>query len=239
MTIVSDIITLALKDAGIVGVGQTPTNEDSNDALTRCNWMLSQWQRKRWLIWHLVDTAFTSTGAQSYTVGSGGNFNILRPDRLEAAFLRQIVPSQPNLVDYPLGLIEAREEYNRISLKTLGTFPRWAFYDPAYPTGNLFVWPVPSATLYEIHITTKEQLSQFASLAATINLPPEYMAAIHHNLVVRLKAAYQLPKDEVFIGMAKDALNVIKNENAQIPTLQLPAELMRPGIYNPFSDQIY
>src|SRR6185312_10888366 len=147
--------------------------------------------RKRWLIWHLIDTAFTSTGALSYTVGTGGNFNIPRPDRLENGnFIRQTIPSQPNLVDYPLGLIEAREDYNRISLKTLGTFPQWVFYDPAYPTGNLFVWPVPQASLYEIHICTKEQLSQFTSLSQTISLPQEYMAAIHHNLVVRLRAAY-------------------------------------------------
>ena len=88
---VSQIINLALKDAGIIGVGQTPNAEDVNDSFTRLNWMIDQWAQKRYLIWHLVDLAKVSTGAQSYTVGPGKDFDIaLRPDRLEAAFLRQL-----------------------------------------------------------------------------------------------------------------------------------------------------
>jgi len=83
--------------------------------------MIAQWARKRWLMWHLIDVAKVSTGAQSYTVGVGGDFNTPRPDRLEAAFFRQIVPSQPNLIDYPLEIIEARETYNNIALKTLSS----------------------------------------------------------------------------------------------------------------------
>jgi hypothetical protein len=65
---VTDVVNLALKDAGIIGVGQTPNAEDSNGALTRLNWMLDKWAMKRWLVWHLKDYAVTSTGAQSYNV---------------------------------------------------------------------------------------------------------------------------------------------------------------------------
>src|ERR1700722_5997638 len=91
-----DIVTQALKKAGVLGVGQTPLAEDTNDAFYDLNDMIAQWARKRWLMWHLLDVPLVSTGAMSYTVGIGGNFNTPRPDRLEAAFFRQIVPSQPN-----------------------------------------------------------------------------------------------------------------------------------------------
>lgn len=37
------IINLALKMAGILGVGQTATAEDANDAFTVLNMMLAQW----------------------------------------------------------------------------------------------------------------------------------------------------------------------------------------------------
>jgi hypothetical protein len=237
VTIVSDIINLALYDAGIVGVGQTPLAEDSNNAFTRANWMLSLWQRKRWIIWHLVDVAKVSTGAQSYTVTTGGDFNVARPDRLEGGFFRLLTTVAPNQVDYPMRLIESHEDYNLISLKQLGTFPGHAFYDSAYPTGLLYPWPVPQASIYEIHILLKEQLGQFTSLSQTIVLPPEYMAAIHHNLVVRLRSGYQLPADPVQVSLAKESLNVIRGANAQIPTLQMPRELVRNGVYNILSDQ--
>lgn len=238
MTTPNDIIKLALKNAGVTGVGQTPSAEDMNDAFTILNFMIGQWNRKRWLIYHLIDASFVSTGAQSYTVGPGQNFNIPRPDRLEAAFFRQLIPSQPNQIDYPLEIIEARETYNNIALKTLSSFPNYIFYDSAFPVGLVYPWPLPQANIYSIHISVKETISQFTNLAQTINLPPEYFAAILYNLSERLRPNYQLPIDPQIVGLARDSLAVIRGANAQIPRLTLPTDIVRPGIYNVYSDQI-
>lgn len=240
MTTPKEIVVQALKKAGALGVGQTPLAEDTNDAFDDLQDMLGQWQRKRWLIWHLVDYAFTSTGAQSYTVGPGGNFNINpRPDKIESAFFRQQVVSQPNQIDYQLQIIPDRETYNRIALKQLTTFPQYLFYDSAFPTGLAYPWPLPLASIYEIHLTVKETLSQFTSLSQTISLPLEYMAALKFNLAIRLRQAYSLPPDPVLVGLAKDSLNVIRNANTQISRLQVPTDLIRPGLYNVFSDTLY
>lgn len=233
-----DIINLALKNAGVLGVGQSAQAEDTNDAFTLMNFMLAQWSRKRWLVYHLIDVAFTSTGAQSYTVGPGQQFNCTRPDRIEAAFFRQVIPSQPNLIDYPLEIIESRETYNNIALKTLTSFPNYVFYDSAWPIGFLYPWPLPQADLYQVHISVKETLTQFTSLGQQINLPPEYYAALLYNLGERLIPMYKLPPDPILTGLAKDALAVIRASNVQIPRLTLPAELVRPGIYNVYNDQI-
>jgi hypothetical protein len=240
MTTPQDIIIQALKKAGILGVGQTALAEDTNDAYYDLQDMLGQWQRKRWLIWHLVDYAFTSTGAESYTVGPGGNFNINpRPDKIESAFFRQQVVSQPNQIDYQLSIIPDRETYNRIALKQLTTFPQYLFYDSAFPTGLAYPWPLPLASIYEIHLTVKETLAQFTSLNQVISLPLEYMAALKFNLALRLKQSYGLAPDPVLVGLAKDSLNVIRNANVQIPRLVMPADLIRPGLYNIFSDTFY
>lgn len=239
MTTPQDIVTSSLKKAGILGVGQIALAEDTNDAFQDLQDMLGQWQRKRWLIFHLVDYSVTGTGAINYTVGPGGQFNINpRPDRIESAFFRQIITSQPNQVDYPLEIIEAREDYNRISLKMLQSFPQYLFYDSGFPTGLAYPWPLIQSNLYSLHLTVKETLSQFTSLSQTINLPLEYFAALKFNLALRLRQAYQLPPDPSLIELAKDALNVIRNANLQIPRLKIPTDLVRPGIYNVFSDQI-
>lgn len=241
MTTPLDIITQALKKAGVLGVGQTPLAEDTNDAYSDLQDMLGQWQRKRWLIYHLVDYSFMSTGAMSYTVGPGGNFPINpRPDKIESAFFRQVINAvSPNQIDYPLEIIEAREDYNRISLKQLISFPQYIFYDSGFPMGSVYPWPVIQNNLYSLHITVKETLNQFTSLNQTINLPLEYMAALKFNLAVRLKQSYQMPADVVLTGLAKDALNVIRNANLQIARLQIPELLVRPGLYNIYSDTFY
>lgn len=87
----NDLITLALKQAGAFGVGQTPLAEDMNDAFTLLNMMLGQWNRKRWLIYHLLDVPFQATGAETYTIGPGGDLAYaVRPDRLEGAYSRLV-----------------------------------------------------------------------------------------------------------------------------------------------------
>lgn len=235
---VQDIITLALKYIGVLGVGLTAQAEDSNDAFTILNMMLTEWQTQRWLVYALVDSAVTSAGALSYTVGIGGTFNIYRPDRLEAAFFRQVINSNPSNIDYPVQLLQAREDYNRFSLKSLETFPQYVFYDAAYPLGNVFFWPVPPAGLYELHITTKTALAAFTGLTETFNLPDNYQATVVYNLAARLRPMYGLPPDPSLTTLAAGALQVLRNSNAQVPRLQMPADLKKGGQYNVFSDQV-
>lgn len=238
MTTPQDIVTDALKKAGILGVGQTALAEDIEDGFNDLNDMIAQWQRKRWLVPYLEDHSVVSTGAQSYTVGIGGNFNITRPDKLEAAYLRQIqTTGQP--VDYILEIIEARENYSAIPLKSLVAFTGRIFYDSAYPMGSVYPYPIPNASIYEIHIVVKTQLGQFTSLAQTISLPLEYNAAFKWNLSARMRVSYRLPVDAGIVAMAKDSLNVIRMANTQIPRLRMPGALRNRGVYNIYSDTIY
>lgn len=240
MTTARDLINLSLKTAGVIGVGQTALAEDINDAFTQLNWMMGQWRRKRWLVYHLVDVTKVSTGATSYTIGPSGDFNVTaRPDRIEAAFFRQLIQSQPNRVDYPLKILQSREDYNRIALKQLGSFPQTIWYDSAFPLGVLYPWPVPAATIYEFHLSLKEILPQFATLSTTITLPEEYYAALHLNLVPRIWTMYGREADPVVIALAKDALNVIRGANTQIATLSMPDDVVRTGKYNIYSDTNY
>lgn len=236
MSTVSGLIQRALKDTGIIGVGQTPSAEDMNDAFDKLNSMLAQFSLRRWLVYELIETAVVSTGATSYSIGPGGAFNVPRPDRLESAFIRQITSAQA--IDFPpLAIIEAREDYNRIALKSLITLPQSVFLDSGYPTGTLYFYPCPSAGIYEMHVFTKAHLPAFTSLTQTVILPPEYDELIVYNLAVRLRAAYQLPPDPTVTQLAKAALNTIKNANTQMPRLRMPAGLAgRCGRYNIYSD---
>jgi hypothetical protein len=241
MTTPRDILRQAFKDITVLGVGQTLLPEDYNDAFSTLNQLLSEWRRKRWMVYRLVDTGFTSTGAVSYTVGPGGNYNLTaRPDRLEAAFLRQLVPAAPNQVDYPMDLIQSMEDYARISLKQLGSFPQAVFYDPQYPLGVLYPWPVPQASLYQVHILTKMVLEHFTSLTETIILPPEYESALRYNIAIRLAVGYESAQvTPQIIALAKSTLATVIGANTAIATLQMPSDLVRGGIYNIFADRYY
>lgn len=241
------LLRLAFKDAGLLALGQTLSPEDLQEGLDRLNMMLSQWAMQRYMVYRLEDVFVTSTGVLSYTIGPAeplpapapdivyGN----RPDQIEAAYARQLSNTGGSPVDYPLGVLNARENYAQISLKTLGTFPQYCWYDPDLPYGKIYPWPVPQASLYEIHVLVKVALNVSLAAADDIILPDVYMAAIHYNMAVRLGIAYRMPVGDDLKGMARDSLSTIRESNTQIPTLSMPTELMRGGIYNPYSDQTY
>jgi hypothetical protein len=254
-TTAGDIASAALRECGAWGVGQTPLALDIEDAQARLQWMLQEWQRKRWFVWHLVDHSIVSTGAESYTIGPGGQIDTdpigppspgvavsARPNRIESSFLRQLTLSQPNQIDYPMTLIFSREDYNRIALKQLMSFPGYLFYDSAWPIGNLFPWPVPQPNIYELHVTVKEILPpQFATLGTVIDVPYEYYNAMVTNLAMRLRPKYGIvaQQGDSLPGAARNSLNTLKLSNYQISRLQIPGDLVRPQLYNIFSDRMY
>lgn len=244
-TTIGDLCTAALRECGALGIGQSALANDLNDAWARAQWMLQQWERKRWLVYHLVTLSKTSTGAMSYTVGPGGDFDTgassVRPARLESAFLRQIQTTPPNQIDYPLRILQSREDYNLIALKSLVSFPGAVFLDSGWPLATLYVWPVPNANIYAVHISILAQLPfKFANVASLVTLPYEYYSAILYNLALRLRPKYRLPTfpGDPLPGLAKDSLNVLRGANLQVAALRMPAGVLQQADgYNIFSDR--
>ncbi len=155
-----DIITQAQKDCGVLGLGQTMNAEDTNDALIRFQNMIAQWQVRRWLVPSLYDIAMPGNNAVSNKIGPGQYWNTLRPDKVLAAyFLSGTSPA----VSFPLWPMYSYEDYSRISLKALNSWPTRYFYDNAFPYGNVFIWPIPSPS-YEIHLILKSALGFSTSL---------------------------------------------------------------------------
>lgn len=233
----SDLITLALKNAGIVGVGQTPMAQDMNDACSVMNDMVAQWQQRRYLVYHLIEKTVNATGAQSYSIGPAGDINVVqRPAAINAAFARQVINSNPNQIDYPLMILPSREDYSRIAMKSLQSFPQWCWYDAATPLGLLYVYPVITSQ-FSIHVVFREQLQTAVTLTDQITLPAEYREAIMYNLAIRLAANYATPLNPAIPPLAKAALETMRTINAQVPSMTMPIILNNGAHYNIYSDR--
>lgn len=164
MTITArDIVNQAMKMAGILGVGQTLLAEDSNDGFTALQNMISQWQVRRWLVPSLFDIAMIGNNEKSNRIGPGQYWNTLRPDKILAAYFIQPNNTINNPVSYSLWPMYSYEDYARVTLKSLNSWPTRYFYDNAYPYGNVFIWPIPTPD-YEIHLVLKSQLGFSTSM---------------------------------------------------------------------------
>ncbi len=82
---------------------------------------------------------------------------------------------------------------------------------------------------------------KFLTQASVFSIPYEYYAAMLYNLALRLRPKFAIttyPGDQL-PGLAKDSLAVLRGANTAIARLRTPAELLRGGIYNIFSDRNY
>ncbi len=248
---VQQVLFLALRMAGRITDAQSVADgsQDVNDAFSLLVMMLGQWQRKRWLIWNEQETAVVSTGANFYTIGPRMDFNIARPDKIHAAWVRlgpgfgnhgaalpdvlpfvlgqQPTAHTPNLVDIPLSIIEAHEDWANFTIKDLRSIPSAVFYDSSFPTGRVYFWPVPPANHYEMHLVTKATLPVPTSVTDPLSLPPEYLDAVVNNLAVRIIVASpgQMQVSPLLLAQARASLETIKLANSQIPLLAMPAAL--------------
>jgi hypothetical protein len=139
-------------------------------------------------------------------------------------------------VDYPLQVLRAKEDYDRISIKTLNAFPQYVFYDSTFPVGNVFVWPVPN-NQYQIFLTVMTQLQAFQNLSEVIVMPNEYLDAMHWNLADRILTIYGLPENPKITRYAEVSMRAIMENNSQIPLLHMPVALRgKSGAYNIYGD---
>lgn len=219
MTTAADIINQALRDVGAIGLAQTAEAEDAAAALSTLNQMLGQWQVDGLAVYTFKDVSFPATGAGAYTIGAGGSVNRARPDSLEGAFWRS------GSVDYPLEVINSFEDYQLLTQKALTGQPCAIHYQPTYPLGAVYVYPSPTSG--DIHLTIREEFSEYASAAADLGLPKKYELAVRLSLAELLRVSYPDATGRPDLERAAmKARRVLKRSNVQIPTLKQPTAVL-------------
>lgn len=220
------IITAALREIRVLGAGDVPTDDDAEDALYQLKNMMDSWWLERLAVYEIrQDSGLTWAAAQSSrTVGTGGNFNITRPFRITG------VVFTVNGVDYPVRKMIERAEYDAIPLKTAqSSFPEFCFYDPQYPLGVLYAFPVPSASV-TVAINSWQQIQNFSTLDTQIALPPGYERAIQKNLAIEIAPSYgpsAQPSPELKVQAMQAKAN-LKTINAPSMVATLDAGIVQP-----------
>lgn len=256
--LVSDLISLALRQIGIGAMGTGPSAVDVADGVMHLNLLLAQWQRRGWLVPNLTDVFCASTGASIYFVGPGGDIDVpVRPARIMGAFARLasiggsatggdfsaanfsadfLAPndglSSASPIDYSLTEIPSYQDYAAIGLKGLKTWPSAYFYNPAFPLGEFRPWPIPAAGVWQLHLLIAQPLPSRLGTDSPLNLPPEYWDALVWTLAVRLAPSYGQEASPTAVANARAALTTIRTANLRVPTLGTPAALS--SARNPF-----
>ena len=188
MTTVRDMINGAGRLVNIIQQNESMSGDNLNVALYALNHMIDSWSNNRLLIYNINEYVFPLTGASSYTLGPGGDWNIERPMKIQEAYAR-LQPSSPQQLDIAMQPLTI-EQYAGIAVKnTPSTFP-FAYYDDnAYPLRTVTLFPVPSGPA-DIVLWLREPLADLTNIDADVMYPPGYERAFRFNLAVEIAAEF-------------------------------------------------
>lgn len=212
---------------GVLSTRDTPDAQDANDAFSSLNMMLEQWSIEDLMCYQFENNVFNTVINQAlYTIGTSGtpDWNSIRPTEITSAFVRV------GSIDCPLQLM-SNEEYYGVSMKILASVPSGLYYQPEYPLGKIFLYPVPQI-VYPIGITATKQFTAFAGLTTAISLPPGYLKALIWNLAIEIAPEYGKEVSGVIAKKAIDAKALIKGKNSKLPELHMESVYLGKGVTN-------
>jgi len=213
----------------IKGPAYRPGNSELGAGLIALNDMLALWSADQIHVPVVVSGSFALVvGTASYTIGSGGDINTVRPTEIK----RGIYIRDSGGQDHQVKLI-TREQYRSIADKSVSSRPTQLYYEPSYPLATVQFNFKPDA-IETVYYDALQPITEITDATATLLLPPEYKRALRYNLALELAPEYaDIKIPELVIAGAtdsKDALvrvNTLSQEEAQLD----PA-LVRGGGYS-------
>lgn len=213
-----DLITAAMGLIGVLALGETLGPDESADAFARLNRMVDRWGTQPLTMGMLLRTTKTLTASTaSYTIGTGGAIDIVRPTEITYANL--IIDTAATTVT-EIGIpVFTDQAWAGVLQKTLtGPLIQGIYYDRGWTAGLgiVYPWPIPTVGTTQLVLYTPVAVSQFATLTAEYSFRPGYQDALEYNLAKRLAAAWSLPCPPDVIEEAKASLADIKRPNSRL-----------------------
>lgn len=222
MTTANDLITKAFRKGRILGADQTPGASEAADALTDLNDILDELWINKVAVFHILDEQFTLVAGQnSYTMGTGGNFNTTRPVKVVPG-TRFIIA---NNVERALTVLTDRKSWDDIPYKAASAPPQVVFADMGYPLATLYFYPTPDQA-YTVYIASWARLQTLASLVTQIALPPGYNRLLWSELAITLCGEYGLSAPPDVVKINSRVRRLLEQVNYEMPILSVPAALL-------------
>lgn len=229
---VTDLITRSLQDLNICAAGDTPDPNDVQTAFDRLNDFVDDLKNDGLIVYTLTRTTWTLTpNVASYTVGSSGTIAILRPPSAQAIpNIGFIDNSLATPYERTLGPLLTDDEYAAIGLKTLTSpFPTAFYYNPTFPTGTLYPFPIPTASSLVGVLYAETPVDEFTAVTDTVSLPPGYRRFFRNQLTIELASAFETQPPPTVVQAAMEARERIKRTNTRPSDLRLP--WWTPGLH--------
>lgn len=224
---VRDLIKSSLRIIGAIASGETPSADETADALSTLNGILGSWSNQSLLIPSKAREVFSLVaGTQSYSIGPLGTFNTTRPIKILGAALIPVGQDFETVVD-----VITQQQWAEIANKNLSGNPSSIYPEGTYPLETINVYPKPALS-DQLVIYSIKPLVSFASANEVITLPAGYDRALKYNLAVELAAEYGKQLTGEVLGIASASKAEIEALNSEPVYLTSDALFINKKSYN-------
>ena len=173
------IIDTAMRNAGKLGEGQTPTSEQYAMYMNDLNRLINLWQTqglKLWLQTDLSVTLISGKGGQGnpYTISSTGDVSMTKPLRVQQGYFMDANGIRRPI--YPLSWDEWMRLANTAQTGAVAQY----FVDKQATSLNVYLWLIPDdvAALGTVHLLLQQQIVNTLNLLDEMNFPAEWGIAL-------------------------------------------------------------
>jgi hypothetical protein len=227
-----DVITDALIEIGMLSPGEFAEPEVAQWAFRKFNYLIDEWQAQRAYVYSYVFIVETLVpGLSPHTIGPSGiaTFSTApapRPVRLESCALLLNTATPTGLVDLPMN-IRDKNWWALQQVKGIQTnVPTDVYYEPSFPDGSLFFWPVPDSA-QQVRMQFWQTVQSFVTITDPIGgpggpntLPTAYRQALMLSLAESLLAGSSRVPPPTLEPAARKARAAVLGNNAKSPRQQ-------------------
>lgn len=177
------LIKGALRLAGVIAQGETPSASQVSEASETLNMMVKAWEADGLPLWAITTQTITPVAGQTAYTLSGP-----KPLKCLQAWNRQTASS----VDIPMRVI-TRQEYNMLGNKSTQGNPIQLYFEPNRAASQVFLFPTPDSTAAssnKIYLVVQRPFEDFNAATDEPDFPQEWYEAVKYGLAVRLAGEY-------------------------------------------------
>lgn len=228
----NELAALVLAEIGWLQAGDTPSGDDAEDVRKRANLLIDElFLDRQWL--HTVNrvTKTLTASTASYTIGSGGAINTVRPTRIDPDAARLVINTGASTPTETPIQVFTDQEWQDIAQKSLtSALPQGIYYDHNWSAGlgTISPWPIPNVgTTQLVLYLPGVAVTAFADLTTDYTMAPGYQSALVSNLAKRLTTPYGKALGPELVEWARESLARVKRGNSRHS--ELHGERILPG----------
>lgn len=228
-------VSRALIEIGVLGAGQTAAGSLADLALQHLQRMFDRWAAQRLMIPAFLRTVVPLTsGTRDYTIGSGGDINIVRP---ESIFRATVIldDTQTDDTERPITVF-TDGQWATIPQKTLDAASiEGIYYDHEFSSterATISTYPTIDHDNASLVLYTPKARTGYSVITDDLEFPPAWDDAIHYELARRLCRPLGRPLTGDLVQDADDALRVVGAANVRLEDRETDTGFEGGGVYN-------